>query len=76
MDKVEIRNDSLEVTAFVAPSRTKHLGEGWYVVGAPAAPKPPAPTPLRPGIEVENVVDAPQASSSPQGNTDTPEEKS
>ena len=74
--KVEIRNDALRVSAFVAESRTKHLGTGWHVVGAPDAPRPVPRPPLRPGIEVENpvTVDAPQASSSPQV-TDTPEEK-
>ena len=73
MRGVEIRNDALNATAFVAPSRTKHLGVGWYVVGAPDAPPVPPVAPLRPGIEVENP-DVPQGDVDPQ-NTDTPEEK-
>ena len=71
--KVEIRNDAIGATAFVAPSRTKHLGAGWYVVGAPDSPPIPPAGPLRPGIEVENP-DAPQGVVEPE-STDTPEEK-
>lgn len=70
MGTVEIRNDELGVTAFVAPSRTKHLGKGWHVVESPA------PAQIRPGIEVENppTVDEPQGVVEP-ASTNTPEEK-